>query len=105
MVCYALGQIVILNSLRAFVAKIWKLKGKIEILHRANGFVIVDFTSADDCNFVIRIGPWFPNDHFMVIRKWERGLELRKDLLRSLPIWIRLPFWMSNTPRRTRSGK
>ncbi|WOL10667.1 ribosomal protein S7 [Canna indica] len=38
---------------------------------------------------VLEGGPWLIGGRVLILRKWERGLDIRKDLLQS--VWVRFP--------------
>lgn len=48
-------------------------------------------SEASDCERVLDGGPWLFDGGLMVIRKWDKEVGLERDLLSSIPIWIRLP--------------
>lgn len=71
----------------------------------ANGFVILQFTFDKDSNCVLSEGLWFLNDQVLNTRPWEIGIELRRDLLSSVPIWIRLLLYVHLTKSQEALGR
>lgn len=67
------------------------LKGSFQIFSRENGFYLIKFLLLEDLNKVVDEGPWMFEGKPMIIKKWEVNLKLDRDLLISLPIWVRMP--------------
>lgn len=55
------------------------------------GFFIIKFESEEDCNRILGGGPYFNNKQLMMMKRWSIGDELHKDLLSSVPVWVKLP--------------
>ena len=49
------------------------------------------FLLGEDLNRVVDGGPWKYEGKPMIIKKWEPNLKLDRDLIVSLPIWVRFP--------------
>lgn len=47
--------------------------------------------SNNDCKNVLEGGLYFFDGEVMIIKKWDKDLNLDKDILSSIPTWIRLP--------------
>lgn len=75
----------------SYVEKTWRVKTPFKIYARLGGFLLLEFDNEGVCKYALEKGPWFINGHVLIVGKWELGSELRKDLMNSLPIWVRFP--------------
>jgi hypothetical protein len=66
-----------------------------------NGFFLFQFLLGENGSKVLEGGPWLIGGRVFILKKWERGLDVRKDLLQSVPMRVRFPqlglhLWSSN---------
>ena len=66
-----------------------------------NGFFLLQFLLGENGSKVLEGGPWLIGGRVFILKKWERGLDARKDLLQSVPMRVRFPqlglhLWSSN---------
>lgn len=87
-VYYSLGTKLGVIGMKRYVESHWKIKGTVDIVPKPNG--VLCFALEEDRARVLNKGPWFLNGQILITRKWERGIDLRRDLLQSIPIWIKL---------------
>ena len=76
---------------KSYMQRVWKPLGEFEIFTRENGFFLVKFKESQDCNSVLKNGPYFYNGKLIIMRKLSDSLKMDRDLLMSMPIWVRLP--------------
>lgn len=77
----------LLNKLKT----LWNPAGRLECSDIGHGFLIVKFQEKEDRIRVLRDGPWFVNQRFLTIRKWEPYFCPAKAPFSSVAVWIRLP--------------
>ncbi|MQL99418.1 hypothetical protein Taro_032141, partial [Colocasia esculenta] len=87
---YCVGMKPIYSTLRAFILNFWKPKGDVELLMREGGFFLVLFNHEDDLKQVLD-GFWCIRGHPLVIRRWTPELQMEKESLSSMPIWVKFP--------------
>lgn len=46
----------------------------------------MEFKGSSNKDKILHFGPWFLNGHLVIIRQWEPGMELKKNLLKSIPV-------------------
>ena len=66
-----------------------------------NGFFLFQFLLGENGSKVLKGGLWLIGGRVFILKKWERGLDVRKDLLQSVPMRVRFPqlglhLWSSN---------
>ncbi|KAK1272250.1 hypothetical protein QJS04_geneDACA014657 [Acorus gramineus] len=74
-----------------FLRKLWKSKGDFSLLLHANGFFIVRFDLAEDCNLILEGGPWTMEHRPFILKKWSPDVRMEQERLSSIPIWARIP--------------
>lgn len=52
-----------------------------------HGFFLFRFNTEEDCYKVLEGGPWLIEGRVMILRKLQRGMDARKDLLEMVPLW------------------
>lgn len=62
-----------------------------EVHSRENGYFFFKFGEEEECNRILQNGPWLFDGRLIVLKRWTEGLELERDLLSSVPIWVRMP--------------
>lgn len=52
---------------------------------------MVRFGSEDDCKRILKSGPWFMDRNLIIMKRLSPDMKTDRDLLTSLPMWVRLP--------------
>ena len=61
------------------------------MIAQANGFIFFKFSSADGLSAILDRGPWFIAGRFLVLKRWERNLNLSAEAsVTKIPIWALL---------------
>ncbi|CAO2841428.1 unnamed protein product [Amaranthus hypochondriacus] len=55
------------------------------------GFFILRFTTDKECSEILKGGPYFLNRAPMIVKKWTRNFDFREEIMRVIPVWVRLP--------------
>lgn len=64
--------------------------GKIDCVGLGKEFFLVRFVVKEDCEAVLRNGPWFIGGNFLSIRPWEPNFKPSKANISSVAVWVRL---------------
>ena len=64
--------------------------GKIDCVDLGKEFFLVQFSTKEDCEAVLRNGPWFIRENFSSIRPWKPNFKPAKANIFSVAIWVRL---------------
>lgn len=62
------GRSVGFSFLHGRLLSLWKLVGKIDCVDLGKVFFLVQFSTKEDCEAVLRNGPWFIGENFLSIR-------------------------------------
>lgn len=61
------------------------------LIDLGNDNYIVKFQSEDNKNKVLHEGPWFMDENFISVRKWEPNFVPKKETITHTATWARLP--------------
>lgn len=84
------GKSVGFSFLHARLMSLWKPVGKIDCVGLGNDFVLVCFAVKDDCEAVLKNGPWFIRGNFLSIRPWVPDFNPLEAGISSVTVWVRL---------------
>lgn len=90
-IAYVYGNRPSYHHFKAFVQRTWNPVSNFEIFSRNNGFFVIKFTAECDCEKAINGGPYFINGKLIILKKWSSKIAFDRDLLSTIPVWIRLP--------------
>lgn len=71
--------------------KFWNFVALPEMFYNEEGYFLLKFRTIEDRDSVLSKGPFTIYNMTMFLRKWVSGFCLKVDMLRTLPIWIKLP--------------
>ena len=71
--------------------KLWINEGLQEVIAQENGFIFFLFSSAQGVADILDRGPWFIAGRYLVLKKWERNLNLSAEAaVTRVPVWALL---------------
>jgi len=77
--------------LKACVSRIWKPKRSFDVYSRVNGYFFFKFGMKEDCVSVLHEEPWHFDGRLIIPKRWNEKLGMERDLLSSIPVWIKFP--------------
>lgn len=89
LVAYVLRSKPFYSHLKACLSRMWKLAGNLEVFSKKNWYFFFKFSLGEDCNRVLQDGPWHFDGRLIVLRKWSAEVGLTRDLLSSVPVWVK----------------
>ncbi|XP_058756719.1 uncharacterized protein LOC131629930 [Vicia villosa] len=91
LVLYALGGELSMHYVKNFMIKNWNFVQLPDMYYHEDGYFILRFKSYKERDDVLMKGPYFFINMPLLIREWRVDFNLQTDLLRTLPIWVKLP--------------
>ncbi|XP_058783376.1 uncharacterized protein LOC131658056 [Vicia villosa] len=91
LVLYALGCELSMHAVKNFMSKNWYFVQLPDMYYHEEGYFILRFNSFKDRDDVLMKGPYSIRNMPLLIREWRPEFNLQTDLLRTLPIWVKLP--------------
>ncbi|XP_056689969.1 uncharacterized protein [Spinacia oleracea] len=89
--CYVLGANPPQNVMEGFVRRIWGKLGVDKVALVGRGMFLVRFTTMENCQKVINGGFQFFDGKPVILKPWNADMDISKDPVKKLPIWIQLP--------------
>lgn len=86
---YVIGASPSMPSISRFVSTAWKDIEKPKIQHHDDGYFVLLFQTAADCDVVLPGGPYTMGDKPVLLKKWTHSFNLHDELCFA-PIWVRL---------------
>ena len=79
-----------LYSLNRFVERNWPNIPKYNSILHQDGYYLVQCSSANDAIMIVNGGNAMMGKRPVLIRRWDKDFDIKKDILRVIPVWIRL---------------
>ncbi|CAO2840943.1 unnamed protein product [Amaranthus hypochondriacus] len=90
-VVYVVGGNVNTDILKGFIRKHWAFVSMPVVHAHEEGYFIVKFNTENERNETLNGGPYFLNRAPMIVKQWTMNFNFRDEILRVIPVWIRLP--------------
>lgn len=90
-VVYVVGPKPYYPYFKDYILRVWKPDDDFSIYSKENGFYVIKFNNKKDRDKILEGGPYFYNKKLMTMKRWSLGMQLNKELLHTIPIWIPLP--------------
>lgn len=88
--------------MNGFIRRSWGKFGikKVDVL--ASGFFLVKFNNDDGKRNALNNGPIMFDRKPVIIKEWDPNLDLQKESVKRMPVWIRMPglnlkYWGAST--------
>lgn len=98
LIMYVIGGELSMNAVKNFMIKFWNFIQLPEVYYNDEGYFILRFKAMKDKEEVLKRGPYTIQRMTMFLIEWKEDFSMEKDMMRTLPIWIKLPqlpiqFW------------
>ena len=102
LIMYVLGADMSMHSVKHFMMQNWNFVPLPDMYYHDEGYFLLRFSSHREREEVMMKGPYTIRNMSVLLREWRRDFNLKKDLLRTLPLWVKLPYlplylWGDNT--------
>lgn len=79
-----------IDLVRVFTKNKWELKGHVEVIAMAKGFMTFEFSFSKDYSRILCASNWSLGRSTLILQKWTSNLDLNNDFLSQDSVWIRL---------------
>ncbi|XP_074277927.1 uncharacterized protein LOC141601533 [Silene latifolia] len=105
-ICFILGANPPWEIVEGFIRRIWTKYNIDKISFLPNGIFLVRFKTMEMKEKVLTSGHYLFDNKPMIVKSWEKDLEMKKGEVKSVPAWIRihklpLKFWGKSLPKIT----
>ncbi|CAO2821070.1 unnamed protein product [Amaranthus hypochondriacus] len=90
-VVYVVGGNVSIETIRGYIRKHWTHVSMPTIHSHEEGYFILRFNTDNECEEILKGGPYFLNRTPMVVKKWNCKFDFKEEVMRVIPVWVRLP--------------
>lgn len=91
LIMYALGKDLSMNVVKQYVTKFWNDVRHPDMFYHEDGYFLLKFHSLDDRDQVFRNGPYTIHGVPMILKEWNKYFDFKRDMMRTLPVWVKLP--------------
>lgn len=85
-VVYVVGGIVSVDILRGYIRKHWSFVSMPVIHNHEVGFFILRFNTNEECEEILKGGPYFLNRAPMIVKKWSTKFDFKEEVMRVIPV-------------------
>lgn len=104
---HVLGKDLSMNVVKHFMIRFWKFVQLSELFYHNNGYFSMKFHPTQDKEIVLVRGPYSIHNMLMVIKNWSSGFNFKRDMIRTIHVWVKLlnlPFPLWGTSRFGKIG-
>ncbi|XP_056689965.1 uncharacterized protein [Spinacia oleracea] len=91
LVLYVVGDTPTIASIKRYITANWTHVGTPNVFLHDDGYFIIQFDSVDDRNTIMSGGPYTFFNKPMIIKPWSSEFNFYEEVLRVIPLWVRLP--------------
>ncbi|CAK8542187.1 unnamed protein product [Lathyrus sativus] len=91
LILYTMGVDLSMNAVKNFMTRNWNFVQLPDMYYNDEGYFILRFKSFKDRDEVLLRGPYMIRNIPLLIREWRPGFKFKDEILRTLPIWVKLP--------------
>ncbi|CAK8541935.1 unnamed protein product [Lathyrus sativus] len=91
LILYTMGIDLSMNAVKNFMTKTCNFVQLSDMYYNDEGYFILRFKSFKDRDEVLLRGPYMLRNIPLLIREWRPGFKVKDELMRTLPIWVKLP--------------
>ncbi|XP_058748829.1 uncharacterized protein LOC131621809 [Vicia villosa] len=86
-----MGEDLSMHTMKSFMEKAWNFIKLPELYYHDEGYFIIRFQSQSDLDAVLMKGPYTLRNIPLMIKEWKPDFNLKRDMLRTIPLWVKLP--------------
>ncbi|XP_058767236.1 uncharacterized protein LOC131640886 [Vicia villosa] len=91
LIMYVIGTNLSMNAMKNYMSRMWNFVALPDMYYNDEGYFILKFKNGDARDEVMMRGPYTFQNKPMILLEWRHDFTMAKDMLRSIPIWIKLP--------------
>lgn len=91
LILYVLGGDISMHMLKNFMEKAWNFVSLPDMYYHDDGYFMLCFKSHADMDAVLMKGPYTIRNMPLILQEWRPDFDLKKDMLSTIPIWVKLP--------------
>ncbi|KAH0749146.1 hypothetical protein KY290_028378 [Solanum tuberosum] len=90
-VVYVVGAIPSIGAMKRFIVAQGSFSAKPVVLYHSDGYFVVRFANEEERDKVLCAGPHYFLKRPVIMKPWLPEFNFKKEILTTIPIWIKLP--------------
>lgn len=90
-ILYVIGESPTISYLRTYLRNQCSIEGEVGIYYHNDGYFVVRCGSEVEKERLLFDGPYMIGSRPVIIKEWKANFCLEEEVLREVPLWIRLP--------------
>lgn len=86
-----LGADLSMSMLKSYMQRVWNFVHLPDLYYHDEGYFILHFRNHEDMDVVLMKGPYTYRNMPLLLMEWRQDFDIKKDLMRTLPLWVKLP--------------
>ncbi|XP_070022733.1 uncharacterized protein [Nicotiana sylvestris] len=108
-ILYVVGNTPSIGAIERFINNQWASVQKPKVLFHNEGYFIVLLSTNQEKERVLMNDPYTINNMLVIMRQWSENFDFNEEVLRTIPLWIKLPnlplnLWSNQALSKTGSG-
>lgn len=99
-ILYVIGESPTISYLKSYLQQQCGFAELVDVLYHNDGYFLIKFASMVEKNRLLFEGPYMLANRPVIVKEWKADFCLEKEILKEIPLWIRLP----NLPLNCWSG-
>ncbi|XP_058783983.1 uncharacterized protein LOC131658735 [Vicia villosa] len=91
MIMYVLGKDLSMNAVKQFMIRSWNFIKLPELFYREDGYFLMKFKNNQEKDMVLLRGPYSIHNMPMILKNWSPQFNFQRDMIRTIPVWVKLP--------------
>lgn len=89
-IMYVLGRDLSMNAVKQFMIRYWNFVKLPELFYHDDGYFLMKFQCNKEKEMVLMRSPYSIHNMPMVLKDWYTGFNFKRDMVRAIPIWVKL---------------
>lgn len=91
MILYVIGMKPTFTAITRYIEQTWTTVSKPDTFLHDEGYFIIKFQSKEELHEVLYSGPHMIYGRPMIVKAWAPNFNFNDEILRTIPLWVRLP--------------
>ncbi|XP_058784810.1 uncharacterized protein LOC131659670 [Vicia villosa] len=91
LIMYVLGKELSMNDVKQFMLRTWNFIQLPELFYHDDGYFLMKFKNNKEKKMVLLRGPYSIHNMPTILKNWCLEFNFQRDMIRTIPVWIKLP--------------
>ncbi|CAI8611328.1 unnamed protein product [Vicia faba] len=90
-IMYVLGKDLSMNAVKQFMMRYWNFVQLPQLFYHDEGYFLMKFNSKQEREMVLMRWLYTIHNMPMIVKNWHPDFNIKRDMVRTIPIWVTLP--------------